>query len=372
MLKTNTILAAMVRLEHFTVASLAAAADEKPATVRTVLNRNIDCVVKKKLLSEPRRRGGQVDTYTLSDAGRSKIKAGLQQIFASLTDDWRETTRQQGWVSPLSAVPLPLSTAEEALNAVEQNRDQDQKVRFFLKRVSSNLGLLQRDLSDGSLRMNEDVARRVQHVEERYQRWCTDLDMRADKVTVADFPVAHGRAARSSTPVADQPTVASSVVKRVAGLRHVFEEVSKSLRQLRLNVNREPGEVCLLIGPAMDDENSKSLAAFIHGGFNILLSQKGSVKRIDTAWFGEAGYDVADAADYLLVTVDSGGQKKALDEAIARIHSVAEAGMRVIVLDESSQASRRFERAGIGSWQYLPEAGSADMGGLLKLLARSA
>ncbi len=350
MLKKNTILAAMVRLEHFTVASLAEAANEKQATVRTVLNRNSDCVIKQRSLSETRRRGGQPDEYTLSDAGKRKIEAGLRQIFATLTDDWRK----KDWAPAFGHVPLSLATAEEALEAVDRHWDDDRKARFFLKRVGSNLSLLKRESGDGSVGGDDDIARRVRHVEESYARRVKDVEMRADR--------------HRSAP----PMLVPAMADRAAARRHVFEEVSNSLRELRLNVSYEPGEVSLLIGPAMDDENSKSLAAFIHGGFNTLLSQRSSVKRIDTSWFGEAGHNVAGAADYLLVTVDSGGQEQALDEAIERIHSASEAGMRVIVLDESSEHGQRFERAGIQSGQYLAEAGNADMDGLLALLARSA
>jgi hypothetical protein len=419
------IFASLLHSDQFTVGSLADASGENPHTVRTVLSRCKDRFAISETRPLEAKRGGQWKVYRISPRGKDLIRAELSAAFGTLPPDHTAGISMQH-----EAPPLLLSAAAEHINALENAPPEGAATEFLVDTARRYLNLAKREvrelhpdsrahaeqtllslekrLADYRSEIRHDTSspqgesspqpvaaglagrtlrrrRTANKVAEKTHRAVTDVSVNAGHVygfatqigaesaKYAAHP--HGylfgapaaaRAAQFANPYAAPEREVDLRVRNES----VFRQVSCSLDTFR-GAMAEALNGRLLIGSAMDDEPSRTLAAFIQGGLNVILDARTAVKEIDSSWLEQIKDFPDNEPACLFLTVNSGGEKKDLQDAIERIQQVSTKGLKVIVLDKADPHPQQFENVGILPDHYFPQAGAAAGDDLLKLLEQS-
>jgi predicted ArsR family transcriptional regulator len=368
MSKKYRILASMLRSGPFTVASLAEASGENLHTVRTVLQRCNAYFSVSGTHPTQTGRGGKWKVYEVSAQGVARIKAELSEAFGTLPPDHLDAAPAQA-----EAPPLLLSAAAEQIDALKEISREGPGFVFLVEKARKYLDLAKREIGERS-------------PDSKAEESLLSLQQRLAAYQIASGPAATV-AADGALPAAFAGLAAARHLKphRAAGQRYaaavldggagahnarVFREVSSSLNIIR-GTMADALNGRLLIGSAMDDEPSRDLATFFQGGFNAILDTRAAVKKIDSSWFEQLENIPEKESVCLFLTVNSGGERKDLQEAIERIQEVSTRGVKVIVLDNADPHPQQFENVGILPDRYFPQAGDAIRVDLLKLLAQT-
>lgn len=368
MSKKYRILASMLRSGRFTVASLAEASGENRNTVRTVLQRCNAYFSVSGTHPTQTGRGGKWKIYEVSAQGVARIKAELSEAFGTLPPDHLDAAAAQA-----EAPPLLLSAAAEQIDALKEISREGPGFVFLVEKARKYLDLAKREIGERSPDTKAEES--LLALEQRLAAYQPASGPAATVAADAAMPaaVAGFAAARRLKPHRAAGRRYADAVLDGGGGDHnarVFREVSSSLDIIR-GTMADALNGRLLIGSAMDDEPSRDLATFFQGGFNAILDARAAVKKIDSSWFEQLENIPETESVCLFLTVNSGGERKDLQEAIERIQEVSTRGLKVIVLDNADQHPQQFENVGILPDRYFPQAGDAIRVDLLKLLAQT-
>lgn len=151
----------MIRMETFTVASLAGSAGENPRTVRTVLRRCNPDFVKKVPAARGATRGGQWHVYRVTAQGKIQIESEISRAFSFHSPS--EIARHP---EGSGAIPLSLYAAEEEVRALRDLQGGDPSaLEFAFDMASRGLDLAKRDAEEMSLGNVQEVKQRIAEIE---------------------------------------------------------------------------------------------------------------------------------------------------------------------------------------------------------------
>lgn len=374
MLSKIKTLAAILKAESFSVASISADAGVPETSVRTVINRQPPNWFETKP-SVNVRRGGRAIDYTLTVAGRQGIANALGGLpaFAPVAP---------GSMPGEQEVPLGITAAGAELL---QLPDSPEELRRLLGRVEANLAWAEAELNGSSPPPEARTYRKqIQTFRERVAQLRSTVEEPEQplRIDMAAAPTVWADSVRIREWSTERPAAGiASHLARIArnpGIAHVVRVDRPS--HIVVSGHRVPDSLSnkmqVHVGTLTSDPISKRLASYVKGSLDMalkLIIPEEINMAIDVEMFeGKVAFKKVSAhpdrasqtiravsMPGVFICINSKAAFRDLEESLSRIVQVHKPGRSLVILDNGS--SPRFaEFAERNSFTYRPLA-SADL-----------